>query len=55
MRVYDNGIVRDATAEEIAELEARQEPQAPTEPTTEERIAALETALLEMLGVNVDD
>lgn len=45
MRIYDNGIVRDATAEEIAELEARQELQAPAEPTPEERIAALEEQL----------
>ena len=45
MRIYDNGIVRDATAAEIAELEARQEPQAPTEPTTEERITVLEEQL----------
>lgn len=42
MRVYDNGVYRDATPEEVAawEQEAAQQP-AP-EPTPEERIAALE-------------
>ena len=45
MRIYDNGIYRDATPEEIAawEQEAAQQP-AP-EPTKEERIAALEEEL----------
>lgn len=45
MRVYDNGIYRDATTEEIAALEQSM-PEAPApEPTTEERIAALEEQL----------
>ena len=46
MRVYDNGVYRDATLEEIAawEQEVAQQP-APAEPTTEERIAALEEEL----------
>ena len=45
MRTFENGIYRDATPEEIAawEQEAAQQP-AP-EPTTEERIAALEEEL----------
>ena len=45
MRIYDNGVYRDATAEEIAawEQEAAQQP-AP-EPTPDERIAALEDEL----------
>ena len=45
MRVYDNGVYRDATPEEVAawEQEAAQQP-AP-EPTPEERIAALEEEL----------
>lgn len=46
MRVYDNGVYRDATLEEISawEQEVAQQP-APAEPTTEERIAALEEEL----------
>ena len=45
MRIYDNGVYRDATADEITawEQEAAQQP-AP-EPTPEERIAALEDEL----------
>ena len=42
MRIYDNGIYRDMTAEEIAELEKMQsEAPAPT-PTIEERMASVE-------------
>lgn len=41
-RICDNGIYRDMTAEEIAELEAQQtEAPAPT-PTIEERMASVE-------------
>ncbi len=42
MRIYDNGIYRDMTAEEIA---AMNQPTEPAEPTPEERLAALETTL----------
>lgn len=42
MKIFENGVVRDMTAEEIAELE-KLAAEAPTpEPTAEERIAALE-------------
>ena len=42
MRICDNGIYRDMTAEEIAELEKMQsEAPAPT-PTIEERVASVE-------------
>ena len=42
MRIYENGIYRDMTPEEIAELE-KLALEAPTpEPTPDERIAALE-------------
>lgn len=42
MRICENGIYRDMTAEEVAELE-RLAAEAPApEPTAEERIAALE-------------
>ena len=44
MRIYENGIYRDMTAEEVAELEklAAEAPAPAPEPTPEERIAALE-------------
>lgn len=42
MKIYENGIYRDMTPEEIAELE-KLAAEAPTpEPSPEERIAALE-------------
>lgn len=42
MRVYDNGIYRDATPEEITEME-RMAAETPTpEPSPEERLAKLE-------------
>lgn len=45
MRIYDNGIYRDMTPEEIAALEAQAtEAPAPT-PTPEEEIAALKMQL----------
>lgn len=42
MRIYENGIYRDMTAEEIAELEKLAAEQPAPELTPEERIAALE-------------
>ncbi len=42
MRIYENGVYRDMTAEEIAELEKLAAEQPAPEPTPEERIAALE-------------
>lgn len=42
MKICENGIVRDMTAEEIAELEKLAAEVPPPEPTAEERIAALE-------------
>lgn len=42
MRIYENGIYRDMTPEEIAELEKLAAEQPAPEPTPEERIAALE-------------
>lgn len=45
MRVYDNGVYRDATPREIAAWQqAAAEAPAP-EPTTEDRLAALEEKL----------
>lgn len=45
MRIFDNGVYRDATPEEIAELEALMAATPPPEPTTEEKLAALLAAL----------
>ena len=42
MRIYENGIYRDMTAEEVAEFEQLAAEQPTPEPTPEERIAALE-------------
>lgn len=45
MKICENGIIRDMTAEEIAELERLAAEQPVPEPTPEERIAVLEEAL----------
>ena len=45
MRIYENGIYRDMTAEEVAELEKLATEMPAPEPTSEERIAALEEQL----------
>lgn len=50
MRVYDNGIYRNATADELAELERLASELPPPEPTPEERIADLEEALALLLS-----
>lgn len=42
MRIYENGVYRDMTAEEVAELEKLETEMPAPEPTPEERIAALE-------------
>lgn len=42
MKIYENGIYRDMTAEEIAELEKLAAEMPAPEPSPEERIAALE-------------
>ena len=42
MKAYTNGIIRDMTAEEIAEFEKLATEMPAPEPTPEERIAALE-------------
>lgn len=48
MRVYDNGIYRDATPAEIAEMERMAAEMPKPEPTPEERMTILESALLEL-------
>ena len=51
MKICENGIIREMTTEEIAELEALVASEPVPEPTAEERLAALEEAMLELLGV----
>lgn len=50
MKICENGIIRDMTAEEIAELEALAADQPAPEPTAEERITTLEEALNMLLS-----
>ena len=47
--ICENGIIRDMTAEEVAELEAMAAEAPAPEPTAEDRLAALEAAMLEMI------
>lgn len=42
MKIRENGIIRDMTTEEVAELEKLAAEMPAPEPTAEERIAALE-------------
>lgn len=51
MKKYVDGEYLEMTPEEIAELEAMAAEQPAPEPTAEERLAALEEAMLELLGV----
>ena len=51
MKICENGIIREMTPAEIAELEALAASEPVPEPTAEERLAALEEAMLELLGV----
>jgi hypothetical protein len=50
MKICENGIYRNMTAEEIAELEALAAEQPTPEPTAEERITVLEEALNMLLS-----
>ena len=51
MKICENGIIREMTPSEIAEFEAMAAEQPVPEPTAEDRLAALEEAMLELLGV----
>lgn len=55
MKKFINGKYVDLTAEEIAEMERLQTEMPEQEPTLEERLEAIEAAVLEMLGVNMND
>ena len=50
--LWIDGVVREMTPEEIAEYEAMAAEMPAPEPTAEERLAALEEAMLELLGVS---
>lgn len=52
MKKYINGQYIEMTAEEIAEMERLQAEMPEPEPTAEERLSALEEAMLEILGVS---
>ena len=54
MKKYINGKYIEMTPEEIAELQAVADNQPTPEPTAEERLEAIESALLELMGVDVD-
>lgn len=41
-KIDDNGVIREMTAEEIAEMKRMEEETPPPEPTAEERLARLE-------------
>lgn len=43
MKICENGVIRDMTAEEIADLERQQSEVSAPDPSPEERISELET------------
>lgn len=49
LRISDNGIIRDMTPAEEAEYNAMLAAQPAPEPTAEERLEALEAAMLELV------
>ena len=51
MKKYSNGKYIEMTPEEVAEFEALAQEAPMPEPTAEERLEALESAMLEMMGV----
>lgn len=51
MKICENGIIREMTLAEIAEIERLASEMPEAEPTAEERLSALEEAMLELLGV----
>lgn len=51
MKICENGTIREMTPEEIAEFESLAKEAPMPEPTAEERLEALESAMLELMGV----
>lgn len=49
MKICENGVIRDMTPEEEAEYNAMLAAQPEPEPTAEERLEALEAAMLELV------
>lgn len=54
-KICENGIIREMTPEEVAEYEALAQEAPMPEPTAEERLEALEDAMLELMGVTPND
>lgn len=54
MKIYDNGMIRDMTPVEIDALKESQANRPSPEPATEDRLAALEAAVLALMGGGVD-
>ena len=54
MKICENGTIREMTPEEVAEFEALAHLQPMPEPTAEERLEALENAMLELMGVELN-
>ena len=55
MKICENGIIREMTPEEVAEYESLANDAPMPAPTAEERLEALEIAMLELMGVVTDD
>ena len=55
MKKYINGQYIEMTPEETAETEALAQEAPMPEPTAEERLEALEAAMLELMGVELND
>ena len=51
---YADGALRELNAEEIKEIESLAQEAPMPEPTAEERLEALESAMLELMGVVTD-
>ena len=54
MKKYINGQYIEMTPDEVAEYEALAQEAPMPEPTAEERIEALESAMLELMGVELN-
>lgn len=50
-KININGVVREMTAEEVAEMERLAEQTPPPEPTPEERMNEIEAALIELAAM----
>lgn len=51
MKVIDNGVIRDATPEEIAEMERMEAEMPAPEPSADERMDQIEAALIELAAM----